>query len=272
MDLDALYTAYLDDGGWLALAGAVTVVGAWRLALARRDRRGAVWGVIVAICLLTYVPALLASVGPPDLQERLAASKALLFFAGVGGGGLMLAALLGYRLTALPEGPSPLPPPSHPDSLDLTQMPPSARGQPVLTPRLGQDPVSPPEPGQTPHLAQEPVAAPVVDSPLPARRRVLAGHLVDLANTRRTYPIYAGENRLGRHRSSDVIINDPAVSRHHALIHCRDGRFTVEDTDSHSGILVNDRAVQGRTALLPGDVITVGDSRLRLDVAPTDDA
>jgi len=41
--------------------------------------------------------------------------------------------------------------------------------------------------------------------------------------------------RIGRSRSSDVCIADGAVSRHHATIRVREGKFLLADDDSELG-------------------------------------
>ena len=66
------------------------------------------------------------------------------------------------------------------------------------------------------------------------------------------------ENVLGRHRSSDVVIDFPTVSRTHAVLtRYDDGSWTIRDSDSKSGVFVNGQ--KGKIfALEPGDTITIG--------------
>ena len=72
------------------------------------------------------------------------------------------------------------------------------------------------------------------------------------------YAITHWENVIGRHKSSDICINFPTVSRNHAVLtRYDDGSWTVTDANSKSGIQVNGRTVQ-ICALEPEDVITVG--------------
>ena len=72
------------------------------------------------------------------------------------------------------------------------------------------------------------------------------------------YAITHWENVIGRHKSSDVCINFPTVSRNHAVLtRYDDGSWTITDANSKSGILVNGKQVQ-ICALEPEDVITVG--------------
>jgi hypothetical protein len=62
---------------------------------------------------------------------------------------------------------------------------------------------------------------------------------------------------VGRSRCCDVMLLDPAVSRHHALVSFRGGQCTVRDLGSTNGLHVNGDLTE--TAILrPGDVLTIG--------------
>ena len=54
---------------------------------------------------------------------------------------------------------------------------------------------------------------------------------------------------MGRGHDSDLRINDISVSRTHAMIRFKDGKFFLEDNFSKFGTLV---LVKHRTNLLPG--------------------
>lgn len=72
------------------------------------------------------------------------------------------------------------------------------------------------------------------------------------------YAITHWENVIGRHKSSDVCIDFPTVSRNHAVLtRYDDGSWTITDAGSKSGVLVNNRPVQ-ICALDPEDIITIG--------------
>src|SRR5688500_19503216 len=71
---------------------------------------------------------------------------------------------------------------------------------------------------------------------------------------------------IGRLPDNTIVIDNPAVSGHHACVF-RDGdRFIVEDLDSTNGTFVNDRRVS-RYTLQHGDVVLVGKHRLVFDAA-----
>lgn len=69
---------------------------------------------------------------------------------------------------------------------------------------------------------------------------------------------------IGRHRGCDVVLSDLSVSRRHARLVFRDGRWILQDLDSTNGTMVNGRRV-GRSELRPGDHIALGVEWLTLD-------
>jgi hypothetical protein len=74
--------------------------------------------------------------------------------------------------------------------------------------------------------------------------------LLDLREAPRTWLI-------GRSRVSDVAVEDPYVSRRHALVSVRGGRCRVRDLASRHGVWLNGRRI--RTATLePGDELVFG--------------
>ncbi|MEM6281009.1 MAG: DUF3662 and FHA domain-containing protein [Chloroflexota bacterium] len=66
---------------------------------------------------------------------------------------------------------------------------------------------------------------------------------------------------VGRHLSNQIVIDDPHISRHHAQIRLRFGRYTIFDVQSRTGTFVNDVMVKSHE-LQSGDVIRVGNTRL----------
>ncbi|MCI0399387.1 MAG: FHA domain-containing protein [Chloroflexi bacterium] len=61
---------------------------------------------------------------------------------------------------------------------------------------------------------------------------------------------------IGRQTDNDIVLDAPAVSRHHAQIRWRYGRFVIYDLGSRGGTMVNDQLVT-ESVLRPGDVITL---------------
>ena len=71
-------------------------------------------------------------------------------------------------------------------------------------------------------------------------------------------PITHWENVIGRSKRSDVVIDFPTVSRNHAVItRYDDGSWTITDTDSSGGVLVNGKKIS-ICALEPEDIIEIG--------------
>lgn len=67
---------------------------------------------------------------------------------------------------------------------------------------------------------------------------------------------------VGRGKT-DVVVNDPKVSRHHADLEWSEKGFILVDLKSTNGVLVNDQKIE-KKLLSAEDVITVGDTRLRV--------
>jgi pSer/pThr/pTyr-binding forkhead associated (FHA) protein len=63
--------------------------------------------------------------------------------------------------------------------------------------------------------------------------------------------------RIGRSRDNDLVIDNLAVSRHHALLFLRDGQVILEDQGSENGCLVNGRHV-ARSAITDEDEVFIG--------------
>lgn len=69
---------------------------------------------------------------------------------------------------------------------------------------------------------------------------------------------------VGRSRGSDVVLSDPEVSRRHAQLRFRDGKWILEDLRSRNGTIVNGIRV-GRCELRPGDRLVIGGHELEVD-------
>lgn len=69
---------------------------------------------------------------------------------------------------------------------------------------------------------------------------------------------------IGRAPANVVKIDDPFVSGEHALLSVRDGEFWLQDLGSTNGTFVNRRQIGQPTRLTPGDVVQVGQAKLKL--------
>lgn len=94
------------------------------------------------------------------------------------------------------------------------------------------------------------------------RRRRPETPLVTLVNSQTglKLPVLFWENSIGRSRSSDIVVDDPTVSRSHCVLLRRSDGWFITDTDSKSGTYVNGEKIEERTQLLIDDVIGVGNS------------
>jgi pSer/pThr/pTyr-binding forkhead associated (FHA) protein len=71
---------------------------------------------------------------------------------------------------------------------------------------------------------------------------------------------------LGRSRDSDIVLEDPNVSRRHAEVRPSGGSWIVNDLGSTNGVKVNGRRVHGPQSLKPGDVIELGTTRVTFEL------
>ena len=73
-----------------------------------------------------------------------------------------------------------------------------------------------------------------------------------------------GNHRIGRSITADIQLEDPMVSRKHAVIERGAEGIRVLDDRSLNGVYVNGKTVQLARALGNGDEIQIGDFVLRL--------
>jgi pSer/pThr/pTyr-binding forkhead associated (FHA) protein len=62
---------------------------------------------------------------------------------------------------------------------------------------------------------------------------------------------------IGRHPGSEIVLDDMAVSRHHATIEVNGKKLLVFDQGSKNGIIVNEKKVQS-AQLKHGDIVKIG--------------
>ncbi len=78
---------------------------------------------------------------------------------------------------------------------------------------------------------------------------------------RRHVPLIKPVITLGRALDNDIVIDDPRVSRHHAQLRLRQGRYVLYDTGSSGGTYVNDRPIT-EVMLSAGDVLSLAGSQI----------
>ena len=94
-----------------------------------------------------------------------------------------------------------------------------------------------------------------------------AGKLIVIYGDRLGKQYHLGPERklIGRLGQSDILVDDSSVSREHAMIERRDGRFVLEDLKSTNGTFVNGEFVDV-CVLNHGDKIRIGNTVLQLIV------
>jgi len=94
----------------------------------------------------------------------------------------------------------------------------------------------------------------------------LRSRSVRLVAGTRQYPLLPGDWLIGRSAQAGLAITDALASREHAVVRVGVEAVVVEDLGSRNGTFVNDRRVDEPTALLPGDLLRIGDTVFTLEV------
>lgn len=81
----------------------------------------------------------------------------------------------------------------------------------------------------------------------------------------KTLPLETDECVLGSAAGNDIVINDPAVSRCHAVLRRKGDQWLITDQGSTNGTLVDGRRISGPVLLKNGSVIRVGNAQLTFD-------
>jgi hypothetical protein len=80
-----------------------------------------------------------------------------------------------------------------------------------------------------------------------------------------------GEFAIGRGSKCQLIIDDPQVSRRHALLHVTAATVVIEDLGSRNATIVNGVIAKGRITLIGGDRIQIGRHEMILVRSKVDD-
>lgn len=78
--------------------------------------------------------------------------------------------------------------------------------------------------------------------------------------------VYAVEGtlRIGRSDESDIVLNDPSVSRAHAVVEIASGHARLRDLESTNGTFLNGRRIRAER-LRDGDELQLGNTHLRFE-------
>lgn len=77
------------------------------------------------------------------------------------------------------------------------------------------------------------------------------------------FPVHSTAT-LGRGPDNTIVLSDSFVSTSHAVVTYRDGEWWLADLDARNGTWVNGERVKGEVKLRPGDVLAVGQVKLKL--------
>jgi adenylate cyclase len=83
---------------------------------------------------------------------------------------------------------------------------------------------------------------------------------------REPIPLHVGDTvRVGRVASNEIILVDTLVSRFHAVFNASASGIVVSDLSSLNGTFLNGRRISTPVSLHPGDVITIGSTRIAVE-------
>lgn len=80
------------------------------------------------------------------------------------------------------------------------------------------------------------------------------------------FELTEGQFAVGRNASCQLALDDPLVSRRHALFEVRHGTVVVEDLGSRNGVIVNGERIDRPQTLAAGDRVLIGSQELTLIV------
>ena len=80
------------------------------------------------------------------------------------------------------------------------------------------------------------------------------------------FELTEGQFAVGRNASCQLALDDPLVSRRHALFAVRNATVVVEDLGSRNGVIVNGERIERPHALSAGDRVLIGSQELILIV------
>ena len=83
-----------------------------------------------------------------------------------------------------------------------------------------------------------------------------------------SYPVVAAATRIGRLADNDIVLDDPNVSRHHAVLIDTGTSFVLSDLRSSNGVEVQGERIRGSVTLADGDRIRIGHHDFTFDISP----
>jgi pSer/pThr/pTyr-binding forkhead associated (FHA) protein len=72
--------------------------------------------------------------------------------------------------------------------------------------------------------------------------------------------------RIGRSLDNSITLTDGQVSRKHAAIQKIGSAYLLMDNGSANGTYINEKRITDRAHLRPGDVVRIGNTRMRIEL------
>jgi SARP family transcriptional regulator, regulator of embCAB operon len=151
----------------------------------------------------------------------------------------------------------------------------------VLADELGIDPAPELRDLHDVILRQEPlqigsmVKQTAADTMVATVNRLVAGTSTGAAGLRtpagHTHAVADTVTRIGRHADNDIVLTDPRVSRHHAVIIGSGAGHVIIDAGSANGVFLRGRRIQNSAQLSEGDRIGIGDEEFVFERDPDAD-
>ena len=70
---------------------------------------------------------------------------------------------------------------------------------------------------------------------------------------------------IGRGNANDLVLNDPSISRFHAVVKLTDNKVVIADRGSTNGVVLNGERISSETELKSGEIAILGRYQLRLE-------
>jgi predicted component of type VI protein secretion system len=94
------------------------------------------------------------------------------------------------------------------------------------------------------------------------------GNKLVVRHTKQVLPLLQTDVTIGRQADNTIVLSDPQVSRHHAVISWQSGTYVITDLGSANGTYVNEKRIAAQRELRRGYVLRMGNTVLDVFLAP----
>jgi SARP family transcriptional regulator, regulator of embCAB operon len=88
----------------------------------------------------------------------------------------------------------------------------------------------------------------------------------------RSYPLCAATTTIGRLADNHIVVDEPSVSRHHAVIIDTGTNFVISDLRSANGVWLRQQRIRGSAMLADGDQIGISGHQFTFHIGPPETA